>query len=216
MPPPEFASLSEDDLSRLRAAVESGKRPRVYLRDAVPSLGIAAASSAQVVSVQDGTVTVRPKGVGDDVPFESGELYTSRAAAINAASNKAASNKAASNKAASNKAVAPPSPRRTRAARPSTSAPKTPPATRVSVTINGTAAGGWTVHSAHGAHKLGSPAPVPVDAVIRAVAALGDRTAVSAVDAVRNHAQHAAAARVAELSAELQRAEAALRALEQR
>jgi len=194
VPPRELASLSEDDLIRLRAAVQAGKRPRVYLRDAVPSLGIAAASSAQVVSVQHGTVTVRPKGVGDDVPFESSELYASRSAAINA--------------------EAIPAPRRTRAARPAKTVPNTPPATRVSVTINGTATGGWTVQSAHGSHKLGAPAPVAVDAVARAIAELGDATAIEAVDAVRNHATQAAAARVAELSAELHRAQEALRALE--
>jgi len=207
VPPREHANLSADDLVRLRAAVQDGKRPRVYLRDAVPSLGIAAASSAQVVSVQDGTVTVRPKGVGDDVPFESAELYASRAAAINAAAT--------------------PAPRRPRAAQqnkptptPAVQAPpkKAPPgktaATRVSVTISGGANGRWTVQSAHGSRKLGAPEAVAVDAVGRAVAELGDATAIHAVDAVRNHAQQAAAARVAELSAELERAQAALRALE--
>ncbi|MDQ2723850.1 MAG: hypothetical protein M3Y19_11170, partial [Actinomycetota bacterium] len=182
MPPHEDASLSEDDLVRLCAAMEAGKRPRVYLRDAVPSLGIDAASSAQVIAVQGSTVTVRPKGIGDDVPFEASELYNSRGAAVRAA-------------------AAPAPPRRPRARKAAPAVPKAAmresAATRVSVTINGHANGTWTVQSANGSRKLGPTAPVSVDAVAKAVAELGDTTAVRAVSAVRDHAKQAAAARVA-------------------
>lgn len=199
VPPHADASLSGDDLVRLCAAMEAGKRPRVYLRDAVPSLGIDAASSAQVIAVQGSTVTVRPKGVGDDVPFEASELYSSRGAAVRAAA-----------------APAPPRRPRARKAAPAVlkAAVDGPAATRVSVTINGHANGTWTVQSAHGTHKVGPAARVSVDAVVKAVAELGDTTALSAVGAVRDHAKRAAAARVAELSAELERAQDALRDLE--
>lgn len=214
MPPrTSRAALTEDDLARLREALDEGKRPTVYLRDAVPSLGVDAASSARVVSVHDATVTVRPKGVSDDVPFEVSELYGSRAAALSAAALAAA---------------APPAEPRTRARRartpkstPSPAPVATPPPAdstatrnpRATVILSGTANGGWTVQASSGSTKRGKPASVSPEAVSRAVQALDDEAASAAVTVVLEHARRRAAERVAELSAQLQEAQASLHAL---
>lgn len=232
MPPPPkpvAASLSEDELTCLRTALEEGKRPTVYLRDAVPSLGVDAASSARVVSVEGSTVTVRPKGVGDDVPFDAGELYSTKAAATHAATAVAGTRTA--RVAARGPAPRLPVPVRPAAAQelraprapaarevpdvPKATARRATTAQRISVTISGTAAGGWTVQCTQGVRKLGDPAPVTADAVVRAVAALGDEAVSTAVSEVLDAARRAAAERVAELRAELERAQTALQAFSQ-
>ncbi|MGZ4533431.1 MAG: DUF6319 family protein [Mycobacteriaceae bacterium] len=239
MPPPPkpvAASLSEDELTCLRTALEEGKRPTVYLRDAVPSLGVDAASSARVVSVEGSTVTVRPKGVGDDVPFDAGELYSTKAAATHAATAVAGTRTA--RVAASGPAPRLPVPVRPAAARElraprapaareasevpkatarraKTAARRATTAQRISVTISGTADGGWTVQCTQGVRKLGDPAPVTADAVVRAVAALGDEAVSTAVSEVLDAARRAAAERVAELRAELELAQTALQAFNQ-
>lgn len=215
-------SLSEDDLIRLRTALEEGKRPTVYLRDAVPSLGVDEASSARVMSVSGSTVTVRPKGVGDEVPFEAGELYSTRAAATQAAAEATAV--MAAKKPRVPRAAAP-RPRLPVPARPAT-APETVPTPtrlpavrrsasepRITVTLSGTASGGWTVQGAQGTRKLSAPAPVTVEAVAQAVEALGDETVRTAVLVVLDAARMAAQERVVALSAELSCAQAELEAL---
>lgn len=195
------AALSEDDLARLATALKAGKRPTVYLRDAVTSLGVPAASSARVVSVRAGTVTVRPKGVGDDVPFEAGELYATRAAAIGAAAGQRTA----------------PASARTRPRRPAVAATPAPTprgaGAGVSVTITGSADGAWTVQCASGSHRPRSPSPVDADAVARAVAALDNKAVSAAVAAVLDIARRAAAERVAALSAQLEAAQATLQDL---
>lgn len=208
--------LTVDDLARLQSALDAGKRPSVYLRDGVPSLGVDAASSARVVSVDAETVTVRPKGVGDDVPFEAGELYATRAAATAAAAAVSTAPPARRAIPASRTAATPV--RRKAVPRPST-APQASAAPRasddppppVTVTLSGSADGGWTVHCVPG---TGGPAtPVAAEAVSRAVAALGEDSVSAAVAGVLEHARRSAARRVAELSSELERAQLALDAL---
>ncbi|MFC9981223.1 DUF6319 family protein [Gordonia sp. NPDC127522] len=75
------AGLSPDDLESLSAALAAGKRATVYLRDAMPSLNLEAGASARVVSIDGSTVTVSPRGVDDQLPFEADELRRSRPAA---------------------------------------------------------------------------------------------------------------------------------------
>ena len=60
--------LTADNLAALATAVAEGKRATVYLREATPSLGIEAGTSAKVVSVDGNTVMIRPKGVNDELP----------------------------------------------------------------------------------------------------------------------------------------------------
>ncbi len=219
--------LGENELARLRGALAEGRRPTVYLRDPVPSLGLEPACSARVVSVQDSTVTVRPKGVGDDVPFEAGELYDSRAAAINAASAVTATKRPPSGRSRASK-PRPPNPAVSPAPAPApkaetdqeTAAAPAPAqqaarasSSRVTLTISGTANGGWTVQCAQGSAKRGAAVPVAADAVARAVQALGEENARAAVEAVLEHARREAAARVAALRAELEQAQQTLNAL---
>ena len=224
-------SLTVDDLARLRSALDAGKRPSVYLRDGVPSLGVGAAASARVVSVDADTVTVRPKGVGDDVPFEAGELYATRAAAtaaaaavspaaaavgpVSAAVNPAAAavNTAAADRPAIRASRTAATPLRRKAAPRASATPRASddPPPPVTVTLSGSADGRWTVRCAPGTR--GPATPVAAEAVSRAVAALGEDSVRVAVSDVLEHARRSAARRVAELSSELERAQRALDAL---
>lgn len=72
--------LTSDDLTALSAGLATGKRVTVYLRDPMPSLNLDAGTSARVVSIEGSVVTVRPKGVDDQLPFEANELQRSQAA----------------------------------------------------------------------------------------------------------------------------------------
>lgn len=196
MPPRRPAAaptLTDDDLATLTEALAAGARRTVYLRDAVPSLGLAAASSARVVSVADGVVTVRPKGVGDDLPFEPADLALSAAAART------------------------PCPRPPRIARtprtPSTPPPRTRGAATVRVVLTGSGTDGWTVEVTSGSRPPGKPVGVSAEAVAGAVAALGEPRAANAVHAVLEHARTQAQQRVAALSDELAVARASLDAL---
>lgn len=75
MPPRKRADhLTEDQLGELSAALSEGRRATVYLVEGIPSLGIDPGTSARVVSVSGTTVMVRPKGVDDELPFETDEL----------------------------------------------------------------------------------------------------------------------------------------------
>ncbi|MGB3771009.1 MAG: hypothetical protein WBA00_07690, partial [Rhodococcus sp. (in: high G+C Gram-positive bacteria)] len=67
-------SLSPEDLAGLEATLAAGRRATVYLREPIPSLGLDAGASARVVSVDGTTVTVSPKGVDDQLPYEADEL----------------------------------------------------------------------------------------------------------------------------------------------
>ena len=71
-------SLSPADLTALAKAVADGKRATVFLCEGTPSLGLAAGASARVVSVSGSTVTVRPRGVDDELPYEADELRMTR------------------------------------------------------------------------------------------------------------------------------------------
>lgn len=73
--------LTVDDLESLSAGLAAGKRVTVYLRDAMPSLDLAPGASARVISIDGQTVTVSPKGVDDQLPFEADELVRSRSTA---------------------------------------------------------------------------------------------------------------------------------------
>ncbi|MBC2589562.1 MULTISPECIES: DUF6319 family protein [Rhodococcus] len=66
--------LTDEQLAELTTAVADGRRATVYLIEGITSLGIAPGASARAVSVAGRTVTVRPKGVDDELPFEAEEL----------------------------------------------------------------------------------------------------------------------------------------------
>lgn len=227
------AGLSPDDLESLSAALAAGKRATVYLRDAMPSLNLEAGASARVVSIDGTTVTVSPRGVDDQLPFEADELRRYRPAAATTAT-------AAVRRRTPEPAPPKPQPtlssktdveesnsaRPSRKARPATDAPpraaeSAPATTRSSrkaktptapTTVTITAAGEstWTLSVAVGTRKLAKPVEITADRVARAMRELDDETAIAAVDAVIESARTAAQRRIDELSQELEAARAAL------
>ncbi|GAA4822458.1 hypothetical protein [Tomitella cavernea] len=74
------ASLTDGDLDALRAALADGRTPTVYLRDPVPSLDVPAGASAKVQSIDGKTVTVKPRRIDDELPYEADELRMTRKA----------------------------------------------------------------------------------------------------------------------------------------
>lgn len=129
MPPRKRADhLTEEQLGELSTALSEGRRATVYLVDGIPSLGIDPGTSGRVVSISGSTVMVRPKGVDDELPFESDELRTTRDVPAPAKRPAAKSSPAARNapeKAAPRSSDAP-RPQASRTPTPPPQAPKTP------------------------------------------------------------------------------------------
>ncbi|MCX5042991.1 DUF6319 family protein [Aldersonia sp. NBC_00410] len=222
------AGLTAEDLAELTDALAQGRRPTVYLRDPVPGLGLPAAVSAKVVSVDGATVLVSPRGVNDELPFEADELRMTRKAVTPA------------RKAVTPAPKAAPTPKAPRKTRPATvvqpaertvePAPtETPPAkpaptpraggarrkapTTVTVTLHADLDGAWTVAVQLGDRAPGKAVTVDADAVEKAIAELGEPGALRAVQAALDTARRAAAARVEELTRQLERARGTLAAL---
>ena len=220
--------LTAENLETLAAAIAEGKRATVYLREAMPSLGLEAGASAKVISVQGNTVLIRPKGVDDELPFEAEELLMRRIPAAKSAPAAASAPAAPvvhqeiepgpppAPKASAAKTVAVPQPAAAAvpkpAAAPAKRTAKKVPA-GVSVTIHAGADNDWSVTVAHGAKRPGKAVPVSPDAVERAVQELGEETAIEAVESIIVAARNLAAARVDELSRQLEDARKALEAL---
>ncbi|MEE4025263.1 DUF6319 family protein [Gordonia sp. PKS22-38] len=222
--------LSADDLSVLSAGLAAGKRVTVYLRDPIPALELEAGTSARVVSIDGSTVTVSPKGVDDQLPFEADELHKTRPAARSAApaprrsapapepSGRVRTSDGAAAQSAS-RPVTSEAPAQTTGAKPRPASPKTYRRTKtsaaaVSVTVTAAGEGTWTVSVLHGSRKQGKATEVSSDRVARAMHALGDEAAVAAVEGVIESARTAAQKRVDELSHELEAARAALAQLD--
>jgi Family of unknown function (DUF6319) len=215
--------LTADDLESLSAALAAGKRVTVYLRDPMPSLDLAAGASARVVSVDGSTVTVSPKGVNDQLPFEADELQKTRVPTRSTPPARQRPVKAPpshSDAARQTRTVATPSkpapepvtpqPVEQKAA-PSKSPRRAKTSTAaVSVTITSVSENAWTVSLSHGSKRQGKPAEVTSDRVARAMRVLGDDAAITAVDAVIESARAAAQKRIDELSHELEAARAVL------
>lgn len=234
MPPrrrsPKTDALTPENLESLAAAVAGGRRATVYLIEATPSLGLPEGTSAKVVSVDGNTVTISPKGVNDELPFEAEELRMTRspASGVTNATPQAAKPAPAKVEIAEwTEPVAPPKPVKAAPVKPAPSqpvaAPK-PPAARkskkgpdsVSVTIHAGPDNDWSVTVTHGARRPGKAQPVSPESVSRAVRELGDDSVREAVEAVISHAREEAAQRVAELSRQLEVARSTLAALEQK
>ncbi|SNT49528.1 DUF6319 family protein [Rhodococcoides kyotonense] len=228
-------SLTPENLATLADALASGKRATVYLIEATPSLGLPEGTSARVVSIDGSTVTISPKGVNDELPFEADELRITRNPPGGAAkpapkpvapkpeiaewTEPAPKPKPVTPKPVTPKPVTPkPAP----APSPATVSKPAAPAARkgkkgpdsVSVTIHAGADNDWSVTVTHGARRPGKAQPVTPESVSRAVRELGDDSAVQAVEAVISHARDEAAQRVAELSRQLEEAQSMLAALE--
>ncbi|MGB2949977.1 MAG: DUF6319 family protein [Rhodococcus sp. (in: high G+C Gram-positive bacteria)] len=231
-------SLTPENLESLAHALAEGKRATVYLIEPTPSLALPEGTSAKVVSIDGNTVTIRPKGVDDELPFEADELRITRnppaSPASPASPAKPSAAKPAASKPASRPAakVAPrvasptpsPSPTAPAPAAPAvvTPPPAPKPAARkarkgpdsVSVTIHAGVDNDWSVTVTHGARRPGKAQPVSPESVSRAVKELGDDSAVQAVEAVITHAREEASQRVAELRRQLEEAQSMLAALD--
>lgn len=222
--------LSTDDLESLTTALAAGKRVTVYLRDPMPSLDLPAAASARVISVDGSTVTVRPKGVDDQLPFEADELLKTRTAATptsTPARQRPVKATPAPSAPASASTASKPIARETKPAsepakptsvQPNPAPPKSvrrpKPVAAVSVTITSVGDTAWTVSLSHGTKKQGKATEVTSDRVARAMQMLGDDAAIQAVNAVIESARAAAQKRIDELSQELEAAKAMLAHLE--
>lgn len=221
--------LSQEDLATLGAAVSAGERATVYLREPTPSLGLEAGASAKVVRISGTTVTVRPRGVDDELPFEADELRMTRRTAAEDAPKPAAKPASRRRSAAADRApvvtVADTKPRFTPttppAPEPAVAAPaKTPPRSSargpkkvqdgVTVTIHGNLDNSWTVSVAYGSRPPGKAAPVRPDAVERAMSELDDPAARDAIDTMLSTAREAVANRIADLNRQLEEARHAL------
>jgi hypothetical protein len=216
------AGLTADDLESLASALAAGKRVTVYLRDPMPSLELPAGASARVMSVDGSTVTVSPKGVDDQLPFEANELQKTRTAAksttparqrpVKRTSAPLGVTKSA--RSAATVSTPEPEPAKSRPQEQKAAPPQTPrrskTSTTLSVTITSVGEGGWTVSVSHGSKRLGKPTEVTSDQVTRAMHMLGDHAAIMAVDAVIESARAAAQKRVDALSNELEAARAVL------
>lgn len=125
---PVNASLTAEELALLAEGLAEQKRPTVYLREAIPSLGLPEGSSARVMAISGRSLTVKPRGVDDELPFEAEEVRFTRKppapAVRKRAPRKASPAKApAASTTAAPKATPAPAPK---AAAPKVAAPKIP------------------------------------------------------------------------------------------
>ncbi|OZC50158.1 translation initiation factor [Rhodococcus sp. WWJCD1] len=230
-------SLTPENLTTLAAALAEGRRATVYLREPNPSLGLSDGTSAKVISIDGTTVTISPKGVNDELPYEAEELRITR----NAATPPAPAKRVPAKKVAPPVSAAParaeavaakpttgPAPAKAVVEQPKAvvEPPRAQPQQQaprrgkkapggVSVTIHAGADNDWSVTVTQGAKRPTKAQPVSPESVSRAVRELGDPIARDAVEAVISHAREEAARRVAELSRQLEEARTTLAALEQ-
>ncbi|GAB3134301.1 hypothetical protein GCM10027289_25930 [Tsukamurella serpentis] len=194
-------TLTADDLQRYREALEAGKKPLVYLIEAVPGLGLAAGASARIVEISGTTVTVKPAGIDDRLPYEAGELRATKQAKPLARRKPAAAPAKASG-AAQAKAPGKAPGKRAGTAR------------SVSITVHVGADNTASLKVSRNAQKPAGAQELPLAAVHKALAGLADEDAKSAVGEVLSAAREAAADRVAALQAELAAAKKSLAVLD--
>lgn len=218
--------LSADDLTALAAALAEGRRATVYLREPTPGLGLPEGASARVVRIDGTTVVVRPRGVDDELPFEVDELRRTRVEKAAPPARKAPAPKPPpapepAPRPASAAPVAPVAPAAPVApVAPVPPAPKkvtrpaAKPAGTVIVTIQSNADHTWSLDVTQGSRRPAKGVVVSPERVERAVDALGNAAAKDAVAGVVSAARRAAAARVEQLSKELEAARNTLKALE--
>lgn len=209
MPPrrrnPAAESLTAENLAALAAAVAEGRRATVYLREGTPSLGLPPGSSARVVSVAQGTVVVRPRGVDDELPYEAEELrMTKNPPPPPEKPARAPRAKKPASAPVAVKVTEPVSKGRPQSAR------KTAAVKSVTVTLYGSPDNQWSVALTRGGHKPQRSRAVSSEVAEAAAAALGDEPVTSAVTTLLHAARAQAEQRVAELQRELAAAQAAL------
>jgi hypothetical protein len=217
MPPRARAadSLSPANLEALATSLAAGKRATVYLREAIPSLGLTAGTSAKVVSIDGSTVTIRPTGVDDELPYEADELrMTKRAAPKPAKSPVSAPKPPTAEKATAKTPAQAPEPKPVDPAKPRAARARLAKPRSVTVTIFGSSDNEWSVAVTAGGRKPNQSRSVKPAAVEAALRGLGDEAALGAAESVLAAAREEAARKVAMLSRELEVAKETLAALE--
>ncbi|GAA2375255.1 MULTISPECIES: DUF6319 family protein [Gordonia] len=219
-------SLTADDLASLNSALAEGRRATVYLREGTPSLGLAPGASARVIAIAGTTLTIKPRGVDDELPYEADELRMTKDAPPQPAKAAKVAKPAAAKKAAQPRPAAAPktdaAAAQTRAtaaalktaARPAKRAAGKKAPSSVTVTVFGSADNEWSVSVTRGGRKPTRSRSVAADSVESAMRELGDDAALGAASSVLNAAREEAQRRVEELSRELEAARRALAALE--
>lgn len=196
-------TLTAEDLARYAAALAEGKKPLVYLVEGVPSLGLDAGASARVVEVDGAVVTVKPTGVDDQLPYDARELRaTKQPKPVKRAPKQPAAKPAP--KPAANTAPA---------AKAAAGAPARA-ARSVAITVYVGADNTASLKVTRNAQKPAGAQEIPLPALHKALAGLGDKEAQGAVDEVLSAARDAAADRVAALQAELAAAKKSLATLD--
>lgn len=193
-------TLTDEDLARYAATLAEGKKPLVYLVEAVPSLGLAAGASARIVEIDGDAVTVKPTGVDDRLPYEARELRaTKQPKPVKREPKEQA-----------------PSGGRTARAVPGGASAKTAgrAARSVAITVYVGADNTASLKVTRNAQKPQGAQELPLAAVHKALAGLGDKEAQAVVDDVLAAARDAAADRVAALQAELAAAKKSLATLD--
>ncbi|MGL4305119.1 MAG: hypothetical protein ACRCSF_03110 [Mycobacteriaceae bacterium] len=200
-------ALTHDQLAMLAESLKAGRRATVYLREAVPTLGLEAGSSARVISITGTTVTIRPKGIDDELPYEAEELRLKQNSEPKPVTSKPVVSKPVAVKVVQQAVVeSGPSPAKT--------APRRRKAVQnVSIVIQSVSPEQWSVAVSVGSKRPGKPIVLTAEAVLKAVDALGEPAVQEAVAEVLDQAREAAQQRVAELSAQLEQAQVTLKAL---
>lgn len=235
----QLISLSNQDLAELRGELDAGRAPTVWFTPA--AVGVAAGGSAKVVAFTDPAegdyVQVRPTGSKDVLSFSPSELTRTRPPRKRSAAKPAARPRTSTPKPTPAASVAAPpkappvgatapsvtvEPKRPAAAQPAAPKPaqrraarsgaRTAKATEVTVTLNSTAAGEWTVEVLAGKKRTVRAVPVPPGDVAKAARSLPPAVS-EAIDAALSSAREQQQAKVEQLRAELEQAQRALKDL---
>jgi hypothetical protein len=222
--------LSDEDIAQLRAELAEGRNPTVWFTPA--AVGMPAGKSAKVIAFTEPAegdfIQVRPTGSQDEVSLSPSELTANRPPRPKR--QPVRKTQEARDAQPTRPAPAPAEPSRTRvvstpsapaldapqqrtaslANRPKTAtgARKKPPA-EVSVTLNSTQEGEWTVEVVVGKRRAVRPTPVAATAVAKAARELPEEV-TEAIDAVLEAARQLQQERIERLQAELEAAQRTL------
>ena len=212
--------LSDQDIQRLRVELAEGRTPTVWFTSA--AVGMPAGKSAKVVSFTepaDGDfIQVRPTGSQDEASFSAAELTVNRPPRKREPTRKkpaerteqetspplmAQPTRPQSAPPTKPRAVAPVEPPRPAADKPKpTSGGRRKPPAEVSVTLNSTQDGEWTVEVMVGKRRAVRATPVAAASVAKAARELPTEV-TEAIDAVLDAARQLQQDRIERLQAEL-------------
>ncbi|GAA4036561.1 hypothetical protein GCM10022247_72960 [Allokutzneria multivorans] len=236
MPPTSTLSgLSEQDITHIRAELDSGRLPVVWFTDA--AVGVEQGRSGKIMALTDPDegdfIQIRPTGSMDVLSFNPAEVSmvkpprrTPSPTAHDREDNTvtAPTEQQAPATPQNQEELAPASTETPAAAEPTPAPAKPKPAkpaakkqpsaagAELTVTLSATAEGEWTIEVVSG-KKKSKPAPITPAAVGQVAKAL-DEEAAEAIESVLSAARDRHAARVEALRAELAAAEEALQELE--